>query len=88
MYYYFFVGMVLQLYVNGVYGDTAVGASAYTAQQSASISIGRNYDEHAEDAFHGSMSCLQIFNKVLTKQELIGHQYRCQEDVGLPSMVM
>ena len=75
--------------MNGVYGgDSAVGTSAYTAQQSASISIGRNYDEHAADAFHGAMSCLQIFNKVLTKEEQMGQQYRCQEDVGLPGMMM
>ena len=86
--YHFVVDIVLQIYVNGVSGsDTPVAPSAYTAQQSASITIGIDYDG-SSDPFNGAMSCLQIFNKVLTKDELMGHQYRCQEDVGLPSMMM
>ena len=72
------------MWVSGEYGSTSTGPGPFVAQQSNSISIGKRWDMYAEDIFHGQMSCLQFFDKALTKEEVMKHQYRCQEDARVP----
>ena len=72
------------MWVSGEQANVATAAAPFVAQQSNTISIGKRWDMYADDIFHGQMSCLQFFDKALTKEEVMKHQYRCQEDARVP----
>ena len=68
------------MWVSGELANVMTGPAPFVAQQSNTISIGKRFNMNADDIFHGQMSCLQFFDKALTKEEVMKHQYRCQED--------
>ena len=72
--------LLWQLYLNGALVSTATNTPD-TFYNSESIFIGQRHTP--VDFLTGKMSCLQIFDRALEKEEIIRNQYRCQEQRDL-----